>query len=63
MQALRARRDIVLLILSIGSNGVSGQSLAPIALYPWECTPGTHWVGGWMGLRVGLDIKARKKIF
>jgi hypothetical protein len=24
--------------------------------------PGTHWIGGWMGLRPGLDTEAREKI-
>jgi hypothetical protein len=27
-----------------------------------ERTPGTHWVGGWMGLRAGLGTTARGKI-
>jgi hypothetical protein len=25
-------------------------------------TPGTHWIGGWVGLRAGLDAGARRKI-
>jgi hypothetical protein len=25
------------------------------ALSPTERTPGTHWTGGWVGLRAGLD--------
>jgi hypothetical protein len=24
--------------------------------------PGTHWTGGWVGLRAGLDTEARGKI-
>jgi hypothetical protein len=43
--------------------GVSGQYHAPAALYHSERTPGTHWIGGWAGLTVGLDIKAREKSF
>jgi len=42
--------------------GVSGQRHAPAALYPRERTPGTHWIGGWVGLRAGLDTEAREKI-
>jgi hypothetical protein len=42
--------------------GVSGQHHAPAALYPRERTPGTHWIGGWLGLRAGLDAGARRKI-
>jgi hypothetical protein len=22
---------------------------------PWERVPGTHWIGGWVGPKVGLD--------
>jgi hypothetical protein len=29
---------------------------------PGERTPGTHWIGGWVDLRAGLDAGARKKI-
>jgi hypothetical protein len=37
-----------------------GGSLA--ALYPRERTLGTHWTGGWVGPRTGLDTEARRKI-
>jgi hypothetical protein len=42
--------------------GVSGQRHAPAALYPLGKNPGTHWIGGWMGPRAGLDAGARIKI-
>jgi hypothetical protein len=29
---------------------------------PWERTPGTHWIGGWVSFRDGLDTEAREKI-
>ena len=35
-------------------EGVSGQQHAPAALYPRE-RPGTHFTGGWVGPRFGLD--------
>jgi hypothetical protein len=41
---------------------VNGQRHAPAALYPRERTPGTYWIGGWVGLRAGLDTEARGKI-
>jgi hypothetical protein len=25
-------------------------------------SPGTHWIGGWVGLRAGLDDVKRRKI-
>jgi hypothetical protein len=28
-----------------------------------ETAPGTHWLGGWMGPRIGLDAVALRKIF
>jgi hypothetical protein len=40
----------------------SGQCQAPAALYPRGKDPGTHCTGGWMGLRAGLDTKAKWKI-
>jgi hypothetical protein len=41
---------------------VSGQRHAQAALYPGERNPGTPWIGGWVGLRAGLDTEARRKI-
>jgi len=35
-------------------EGMSGQRHAPAALYPRE-RPGTHFTGGWVGSRAGLD--------
>jgi len=35
---------------------VSGQIHAPVAL-----SPGTHWKGGWMGPRDGLDVVATRR--
>jgi hypothetical protein len=29
---------------------------------PGERTPGTHWTGGWVGLRAGMDKEVRGKI-
>jgi hypothetical protein len=34
---------------------VSGQIHAPGRFTPGEITPGTHWIGGWVGPRAGLD--------
>jgi hypothetical protein len=39
-----------------------------VSIMPWPCftprerTPGTHWIGGWVGLRAGLDVGARREI-
>jgi hypothetical protein len=34
---------------------VSGQLHASAALSPLENVAGTHWVGGWVGPKVGLE--------
>jgi len=39
-----------------------------VSVTPWppftpeESTPGTHWIGDWVSLRVGLDAETRGKI-
>jgi hypothetical protein len=39
---------------------VSGQLHAPAALHLGN-SPGTHWVGGWVGLRAGLEAAEKRK--
>jgi hypothetical protein len=34
---------------------VNGQLHAPAAILRRERAPGTHWIGGWVGSRAGLD--------
>jgi hypothetical protein len=41
---------------------VSSQFHDPAALPPGERAPGTHWIGGWVGLRVGFDAVERRQI-
>jgi hypothetical protein len=41
---------------------VSGQLHAPAALPPAKETPGTHWIGGWVGPRTVLDTVVKRKI-
>jgi len=40
---------------------VDGQVHVPTALTPGK-VPGTHWIGGWVGPRAGLDAVVRRKI-
>jgi len=55
LQARCGPEDIALLFHDRGTRrGVSGQQHAPAALYPRE-RPGTHFTGGWVGPRAGLD--------
>jgi hypothetical protein len=30
---------------------------------PGERAPGTHWIGGWVGPRTGLDVVEKRNIF
>jgi hypothetical protein len=48
--------------LTSALNVVSGQHHASATLYHLVNYPGTHWIGGWVGLRAGLDAEARGKI-
>jgi len=40
---------------------VSGQLLALAPLPPGARAPGTHWIGGWIGPRAGLNMMMRSK--
>jgi hypothetical protein len=42
--------------------GVSGQRHARLCFSPGKRAIGTHWTGGWVGHRAGLDTDAREKI-
>jgi hypothetical protein len=48
--------------LTLALDGVSGQRHAWPRFTPGERTPGTHYTGGWVGPRAGLDTEARGKI-
>jgi hypothetical protein len=41
---------------------MNGQLHALSGLNSEKRTPGTHWIGGWVGLRAGLDTEDRVKI-
>jgi hypothetical protein len=43
--------------------GMRDQLYLPAALYPRERTPGSHWVCGWVGLRVSLTHRLEEKSF
>ena len=53
--AQRVGRGVALLFHDRGTRrGVSGQQYTPAALYPRE-RPGTHFTGGCVGPKAGLD--------
>jgi hypothetical protein len=43
-------------------DGASGQRHARAVLYRRRKDPGTHYTGGWVGPRTGLDTKVRGKL-
>jgi hypothetical protein len=49
-------------ILDLGTRWRWVVSLTPRPLYPRERAPGTHWIGGWVGPRAGLDGVVKRKI-
>jgi hypothetical protein len=44
------------------AQDVSGQRHAPAALYPQGMDPCTHWIGGWVDLRVCMGPEATRKV-
>jgi hypothetical protein len=44
------------------TSAPDGQLHAPAALPPGEIAPGTHWIGGWMGPRDGLEAMDKRQI-
>jgi hypothetical protein len=34
----------------------------PGCFTPGEIAPGTHWIGGWVALRTGVDAMEKRKI-
>jgi hypothetical protein len=53
----------LLIILDLGTRWewVVSVTLRP-RFTPGERTPGTHWTGGWVGPRAGLDKEVKGKI-
>jgi hypothetical protein len=59
MHTLRERGSSSLCTSAL--DGMSGQRHAPARFTPMEKTPDTHWIGGWVSLRAGMDTEARGK--
>jgi hypothetical protein len=63
MEAHGGREVQLLLILNLGTRWGWVVSVTPWPRFtPGERTPSTHWIGGWVGPRAGLDAGARRKI-
>jgi hypothetical protein len=42
--------------LTLALDGVSVSNMPWLCFTPGKRTPSTHWIGGWVGVRDGLDI-------
>jgi hypothetical protein len=49
-------------ILNLSSNGGKWIAFHSYPFTAWEILPGTHWVGGWVGPRAGLDVMEKHKM-
>jgi hypothetical protein len=48
--------------LTSSLDGVEWSASRPGRFFPRERTPGTHWIGGYVGPRAGLDTVVTRKI-
>jgi hypothetical protein len=43
------------IFLTSALSGGEWSASHPVRFNPGESAPGTHWIGGWVGPRTGLD--------
>jgi hypothetical protein len=48
--------------LTAALDGGEWSASCPGLFTPREKTPGTHWIGGWVDPRAGLDMVSKRKI-
>jgi hypothetical protein len=60
--AMGERRYSSYSFLTLELDGGEWSVSRPATFYPQERTTSTNWIGGWVGLRAGLDTEARQKI-
>ena len=60
MKVYRGSRSIAPLILNSSIILRSVVNFTPRPLYPRKNNAGTHWIGGWISFRAGLEILKRK---
>jgi hypothetical protein len=49
-------------ILTLALDGGKWSASHHNCFTPREIAPSTHWIGDWVGLRVGLDAEVKKNI-
>jgi hypothetical protein len=58
---MRVRCVRLHLFLTSAQDGGDWSDSLPGHFTPEERAPGTHWLGGWVGPKVGLDVVANKQ--
>jgi hypothetical protein len=61
VQGWSERYSSILSLFSVLGEGVGAQRHDPAAPYPQE-RPGTHCIGGWVGIRAGLDKCGKSRL-
>jgi hypothetical protein len=62
MQVSTGKAVKLLLIIDVGAGRSEWSASRSGSVLPRERTPGTHWTGGWVDLRAGLNTEATGKI-
>jgi hypothetical protein len=44
----------------LGIDGCEWSVSRPVLFTPGKSSPGTHWIGGWVGQRAGLDVVVKR---
>jgi hypothetical protein len=63
--AMRAYERVIVYpqsLLPSPKDGGRWSASRPGYFTPWEEIPNTHWIGGWVGFRFGLDALQKRKI-
>jgi hypothetical protein len=50
------------LFLTSAPDGDEWSAPLHCRFFSWETAPCIHWIGGWAGLRAGLDLMEKRKI-
>jgi hypothetical protein len=51
------------IFLTLALTGGEWSASHPCRFNPGERAPGTHWIGGWVGHRAGLNNVEKRKFF
>jgi hypothetical protein len=61
-QAFIAKNYLIFAFLKLALDGGEWSASCPGWFTPMERASSTHWIGGWVGPRVSLDMVVKRKI-